>query len=88
MNIIDIFILGILQGITEFLPVSSSGHLALLPHLMNFQDPGLFFDLAMHIGTALAIMVYFRKELLLILLSFSKASIARLIDLYSHPIVY
>ncbi len=58
---------GIIQGLTEFLPVSSSGHLALLPYLGNIKDPGLSFDLAMHIGTALAVFVYFHKRVFSIL---------------------
>ena len=62
MNYLDIFIYGIIQGVTEFFPVSSSGHLALLPRLLELDDPGVFFDLLMHLGTALAVMVYFRKE--------------------------
>jgi undecaprenyl-diphosphatase len=55
---------GIIQGLTEFLPVSSSGHLALLPKIMEFKDPGVLFDLSMHVGTAVAIMVYFHKDLI------------------------
>ena len=54
---------GIVQGITEFLPVSSSGHLALLPQFLKITDPGVAFDLTMHVGTALAVIFYFRKEL-------------------------
>jgi len=56
-------IYGLIQGISEFLPVSSSGHLALLPFFMTIQDPGVAFDLCMHLGTALAVMVYFRNQL-------------------------
>lgn len=63
MNFITAFIYGLIQGLTEFLPVSSSGHLALLPHFMHIQDPGAIFDLWMHLGTALAVIVYFRKLL-------------------------
>lgn len=55
-------IYGIIQGLTEFLPVSSSGHLALLPFFYEFKDPGIFFDLAMHVGTALAVSIYFNSE--------------------------
>ena len=54
---------GVVQGLTEFLPVSSSGHLALLPSMLNFSDPGVAFDLWLHVGTALAIIVYFFKDL-------------------------
>ena len=59
MTWIDSVFYGVIQGITEFLPVSSSGHLALLPHYLKINDPGVPFDLAMHVGTAMAVMVYF-----------------------------
>ena len=68
MEIVHSLIYGIIQGLTEFLPVSSSGHLALLPFLMKFKDPGVVFDLAMHVGTALAVLVYFFKDVRIILL--------------------
>lgn len=55
-------ILSIVQGITEFLPISSSAHLLLFPWLFNFPDPGLGFDAAIHIGTALALLVFFGKQ--------------------------
>jgi len=57
-------ILGIVQGVTEFVPVSSSGHLVLLPYLAGWDEPGLAFDVALHLGTAAAVIVYFRAELL------------------------
>jgi len=66
MEGISSLIYGIIQGVTEFLPVSSSGHLALLPHFLGIHDPGVAFDLAMHVGTALAVAVYFNRQLLLI----------------------
>lgn len=56
-------IYGLIQGLTEFLPVSSSGHLALLPKFLEIKDPGVAFDLAMHVGTAMAIGLYFYKDL-------------------------
>ncbi|HLW56820.1 MAG TPA: undecaprenyl-diphosphate phosphatase [Bacteriovoracaceae bacterium] len=62
MNNLEAIIYGIIQGLSEFLPISSSGHLALLPHLMEIQDPGVKFDLMMHLGTALAIIVYFKDQ--------------------------
>ncbi|OUR97822.1 hypothetical protein A9Q84_06380 [Halobacteriovorax marinus] len=67
MNYFTSSIYGLIQGLTEFLPVSSSGHLALLPKLLTIQDPGLAFDLAMHVGTALAIICYFHKEVITII---------------------
>lgn len=60
---IQSLILGIVQGITEFVPVSSSGHLVLLPYLAGWEAPGLAFDVALHMGTLLAVIVYFRKDL-------------------------
>lgn len=55
-------LLGLIQGITEFLPISSSGHLILLPRLFNFPDQGLAVDASLHLATALAIIIYFRQE--------------------------
>ena len=56
------FLLGIIQGTTEFLPVSSSGHLVLVPWLFGWPAPGLAFDVIVHWGTALAIVVYFWRD--------------------------
>lgn len=55
--------LGVLQGLTEFIPVSSSGHLVLVPYVLGWPRPGLAFDVALHTGTAGAIVLYFRTEL-------------------------
>lgn len=55
-------VLAIVQGITEFLPISSSGHLILLPKIMSWTDQGLEIDIAMHIGTLMAVVSYFYKE--------------------------
>lgn len=54
--------LALLQGFTEFLPISSSGHLILLPALLSWNDQGLAFDVAVHVGTLVAVMVYFRDD--------------------------
>lgn len=67
MTYFHAMIYGLIQGVSEFLPVSSSGHLALLPKVMEFKDPGVAFDLAMHVGTALAVIVYFWRDLLTLL---------------------
>jgi undecaprenyl-diphosphatase len=56
-------VLGIVQGATEFLPVSSSGHLILVPKLLGWPDQGLAFDAAVHLGTVLALLIYFAGEL-------------------------
>jgi undecaprenyl-diphosphatase len=55
-------ILAVVQGVTEFLPVSSSGHLILVPYFLKWPDQGLAFDIATHVGTLLAILVYFRWD--------------------------
>src|SRR5881392_2400543 len=55
-------VLGIIQGFSEFLPISSSAHLALAPWLFGWEDPGLAFDVALHFGTLLAVLWYFRME--------------------------
>src|SRR5437868_15246304 len=55
-------VLGIIQGLSEFLPISSSAHLALAPYLFGWEDPGLAFDVALHFGTLVAILWYFRRE--------------------------
>jgi len=62
MEIIQSIILGIIQGITEFLPISSSGHLVLVPNIFGWQDQGLAFDVALHWGTLFAVLIYFRKD--------------------------
>ena len=54
---------GLIQGLAEFLPVSSSGHLAILPKVLGIDDPGVAFDLAMHLGTGLAVLVYFWRDI-------------------------
>ena len=63
MSIFQAIILGIVQGLTEFIPVSSSGHLVLVPHLFNFPPQPLVFDTTLHLGTALAAIIYFWKDL-------------------------
>lgn len=57
-------VLGIVQGLTEFLPVSSSAHLVLVPHFAGWSRPGLAFDVALHVGTLLAVVWHFRRDLL------------------------
>jgi undecaprenyl-diphosphatase len=57
-------LLGIVQGLGEFLPISSSAHLILVPRYLNWPDPGLAFDVALHLGTLLAVLIYFRTDLI------------------------
>ncbi|MGH8130815.1 MAG: undecaprenyl-diphosphate phosphatase [Steroidobacteraceae bacterium] len=64
MEFIQVVVLAIVQGITEFLPISSSGHLILVPSLFGWPDQGLAFDVAVHVGTLFAVLVYFRAQLL------------------------
>ncbi len=63
MDLFQTILLAIIQGLTEFLPISSSGHLILLPHFMAWKDQGLAFDVAVHVGTLIAVVAYFRREL-------------------------
>ena len=63
MEIYHLIILGLIQGLTEFLPVSSSAHLILLPFLSGWQDQGLVYDVAAHGGTLAAVVWYFRRDL-------------------------
>ena len=63
MTFLQDVILGIIQGLTEFLPVSSSGHLVIFQNLFGMSEPNIFFDICVHIGTLLAVIVVFWKEL-------------------------
>jgi len=62
MTIEQIIVLAVVQGVTEFLPISSSGHLILVPQLMHWHDQGLVVDVMTHIGTLLAILIYFWRD--------------------------
>jgi len=63
MDILQTIILALIQGITEFLPISSSGHLILPSELLGWEDQGLAFDVAVHLGTLVAVMSYLRKDI-------------------------
>ena len=67
MPIFQVIVLGIVQGLTEFLPVSSTAHLALVPWLFGWKDPGLGFDIALHVGTLAAVLIYFFRDWIQIL---------------------
>jgi len=63
LSIFEIFIYSLVQAICEFLPISSSAHLALIPRVLKIQDPGIVFDLFLHFGSVLAVIIYFRKKI-------------------------
>jgi len=62
MSLFQVIVLGIIQGLTEFLPISSSAHLAIIPRLLGWPDQGQAFDIALHAGTLLAILIYFYRD--------------------------
>jgi undecaprenyl-diphosphatase len=62
MNIFQAMVYGVVQGVTEFLPISSTAHLALMPWLLGWNDPGATFDVALHLGTAAAVILFFIKD--------------------------
>lgn len=72
MTTINLILIAILQGITEFLPVSSSGHLILFSKFTSFPDQGLAMDIALHVGSILAVIIYFSEELYKMLLGLIK----------------
>jgi len=74
---IQITFLALIQGITEFLPVSSSGHLILTPQLFGWQDQGLAFDVAVHVGTLAAVVIYFRNDIWLMTRDWSVSLVTR-----------
>ncbi|MFN8151654.1 MAG: undecaprenyl-diphosphate phosphatase [Solirubrobacterales bacterium] len=63
MSALEAIILGIVQGLTEFLPISSSGHLRIVPALLGWEDPGTAFTAVVQLGTMAAVLIYFRKDL-------------------------
>lgn len=75
MTILQTVVLALIQGLTEFLPVSSSAHLILPAQLFGWQDQGLAFDVSVHIGTLLAVLIYFREDLKLMIKSFCGSAI-------------
>ena len=67
MDLLRDIVLGMVQGITEFVPVSSSAHLVIVPWLFGWEKPTLIFDTILHWGTLLAVLVYFRRDLQVLL---------------------
>lgn len=64
LHFLQVSVLSLLQGITEFLPISSSAHLIVISKLMAWEDQGLIFDVSLHIGTLASALFYFRKNIL------------------------
>ncbi|VAW92427.1 Undecaprenyl-diphosphatase [hydrothermal vent metagenome] len=77
MTLIQIITLALVQGFTEFLPISSSAHLILVPIATGWQDQGLAFDIAVHVGTLSAVMLYFKKEVTAMAVDWSASCIKR-----------
>lgn len=77
MNIVQAFVLGIVQGITEFIPISSSGHLVLVPWLLNWPEPGLAFDTIVHWGTLLAVLAVFWRDLVALARAWARSLVER-----------
>ncbi len=69
MSIIDSIFLGIVQGLTEFLPVSSSGHLAVMKYFLELKDVPILFDVILHVGTLIVVLIFFRRRIAAILVS-------------------
>ncbi|BAP56849.1 undecaprenyl-diphosphatase [Thioploca ingrica] len=63
MDILHIVVLAVIQGLTEFLPISSSAHLILIPRLLGWEDQGIAFDVSLHIGSLIAVLIYFKPQL-------------------------
>jgi len=80
MNILHAVVLGALQGFAEVLPISSSAHLILVPWLLQWPESGLTFDVALHLGTFLALALYFRRDIFEMATSFREALSSRSLD--------
>ncbi|SMF36013.1 undecaprenyl-diphosphatase [Alteromonadaceae bacterium Bs31] len=80
MDLIQVVILALIQGITEFLPISSSAHLILPKEILGWPDQGLAFDVAVHVGTLAAVVIYFRTEIIRLISSWSLSVVGRGVD--------
>ncbi|MDJ0929126.1 MAG: undecaprenyl-diphosphate phosphatase [Gammaproteobacteria bacterium] len=77
MDLLQALILALVQGVTEFLPISSSAHLILVPRFLGWPDQGLAFDVAVHFGTLTAVVGYFRRDVMTILSSWTGSLVGR-----------
>lgn len=73
MDFLQILALSVIQGVTEFLPISSSGHLILAPHVLGFADQGMSLDVAVHLGSLVAVVAYFRRDIACIIFGWVRA---------------
>jgi undecaprenyl-diphosphatase len=80
VNIIQALVLGIVQGATEFLPISSSGHLVLVPWLLDWPEPGLAFDTIVHWGTLMAVLAFFWRDLVALARAWASSLVERSLD--------
>src|SRR5438132_6493062 len=85
MNTIQAIVLGAIQGLTEFLPVSSTAHLIIIPKMLGWPDPGLAFDVALHLGTLVALLIYFRAEWIALIKSAPTSRMVRFIVAATIP---
>ena len=74
MDLLQALWLAVIQGLTEFLPISSSAHLILPSAILGWEDQGLAFDVAVHVGSLLAVLIYFKKDLTVLLSAWFKAT--------------
>ena len=77
MTTVQLIALALVQGLTEFLPISSSGHLILLPRLTGWPDQGLAFDIAAHFGSLIAVVFYFRADLKVLIRDWTRSVVTR-----------
>ena len=80
MDYLHAFFLALVQGLSEFLPISSSAHLILLPRLLGWPDQGLAFDVAVHMGTLVAVVAYFRHDVLCLFCAWTRSCVRRRLD--------
>ncbi|PTD96620.1 undecaprenyl-diphosphate phosphatase [Pseudothauera lacus] len=80
MDWLQVVVLSVVQGLTEFLPISSSAHLILVPVLTDWPDQGLAFDVALHIGSLAAVVIYFRRDLAAMTASWTRSLATRQLD--------
>jgi len=83
-NLIQTITLAVVQGLTEFLPISSSAHLILVPTLAGWADQGIAFDIAVHVGSLFAVMAYFRRDILQLIQGFFRSLQGKPADFYSR----